>query len=59
MGPARSIKNYKRIMNSVDVAPEVKHQIIENCAKYATFRKIKTRRYNIIAVVKPKADFIK
>ena len=59
MGPAESIKNYRRIMNSVDVAPEVKHQIIENCAKYSTFRKIKSRKFNIIAVIKPKADFIK
>ncbi len=59
MGPSKAIRDYRRIMNSVDVAPEVKHQIIENCAKYSTFRKIKSRKFNIIAVIKPKADFIK
>lgn len=47
---------YRNVMNCVDVSTEVKHQIIENCAKYSTIKKIRSRRYNVIAVVKPKVD---
>ncbi len=59
MGPSKAIRDYRRIMNSVDVSPEIKHQIIENCAKHSTFLRIKSRKFNIIAVVKPKADIMK
>lgn len=56
MGPAKTTEKYRNIMNCIDVSPEVKHQIIENCAKYSTLKKIKSRKYSIIAVIKPKAD---
>ncbi len=56
MGPAKTIEKYRNIMNSIDVSSEVKHQIIENCAKYSTYKKIKSHRYNVIAVIKPKIE---
>ena len=56
MGPAKTIEKYRNIIKSVDVSPEVKHQIIENCAKYSTLKKIKSRKFNIVAVIKTKAD---
>lgn len=56
MRPAKAFDKYRNVMNCVDISPEVKHQIIENCAKYSTIKKIRSRRYNVIAVVKPKAD---
>lgn len=39
-------------MKKVDVSPEVKLQIIENCAKYATFKKIKSKKFTVTAVKK-------
>ena len=59
MRPAKSIDRYRSIMNSIDVSPEVKHQIIENCAKYSTYCKIKSRKFNIVAVIKANAEILK
>lgn len=52
MGPKKSIEKYRRVMRNIDVSPEVKHQIIETCAKYSTFKKIKSKRFTITAVKK-------
>lgn len=37
--PVKTFDKYRNLMNCVDVSPEVKHQIIENCAKYSTIKK--------------------
>lgn len=56
MRPAKKFDRYRNLMNCVDVSPDVKHQIIENCAKYSTIKKIRSRKYSVIAVIKPKID---
>lgn len=56
MGPAKTIEKYRNLMNGIDVTPEVRNQIIENCAKYSTYRKIRSHKYNIVAVIKAQAD---
>lgn len=52
MGPKKTIEKYRSVMKNVDVSPEVKLQIIETCAKYSTFRKIKSRKFTVTAVKK-------
>lgn len=52
MGPKKTIEKYRSIMKSVDVSPEVKQQIIENCAKYSTMKKIKSRKFTVTATKK-------
>ncbi len=56
MRPAKKFDRYRNLMNCIDVSPEVKHQIIENCAKYSTIKKIRSRRYGVTAVIKRKTD---
>ncbi len=46
----RAIKNYIRVMDTLDMSEEKKQEIIHNCALYATSRKIKTRNYRIVSV---------
>ncbi len=43
---------YKRIMCCIEVDESVKRQIIQNCAKYSTFVKIKTGKNRLIAIKK-------
>lgn len=45
----RAIKNYIRVMDTLDMSEEKKQEIIRNCALYATSRKIKTRNYTIVS----------
>lgn len=45
----RAIKNYIRVMDTLDMSEEKKREIIRNCALYATSRKIKTRNYTIVS----------
>lgn len=45
-----AIKNYIRVMDSLDMSEAKKQEIIRNCALYATSRKIKTRNYKIVSV---------
>ena len=52
VGPKRSIEKYRSTMKNIDVSPEIKLQIIENCAKYATFKKIKSKKFTVTAVKK-------
>lgn len=52
MGPKRTIERYRSIMKTVDVSPEIKLQIIENCAKYSTLKRIKSKRFTVTAVKK-------
>lgn len=52
MKPNNQLMEYKRVMNCVDVEESVKRQIIRNCARYSTLKKIKAGKYKIIAVKK-------
>lgn len=49
------LREYKRIMNCVDVGDDVKQQIIQNCARYSTLKKIKAGKFKITAVKKNKS----
>ncbi len=52
MTPNNKLKEYTRVMSSIDVEDAVKQQIITNCARYSTMKKIKAGKYKIIAVKK-------
>ncbi|MBQ2842438.1 MAG: hypothetical protein IJE72_05335 [Clostridia bacterium] len=52
MKPGTQLKEYKRIMNCVDVEDTVKRQIIESCARYSTLQKIKSGKFKVIAIKK-------
>lgn len=41
-------------MNGIDVDDSVKQQIIKNCARYSTLKKIKAGKYTLTAVKKDK-----
>ncbi len=49
-------KNYReeyiRVMSSIDVDESLKQQIIRNCARYSTVKKIKAGKFKIIAIKK-------
>lgn len=49
-----SIKEYRRIMQSVDLSDEAKQRITKNCAKYSTLKKIKMGKFTVTAVKKEK-----
>ncbi len=51
---ANAIKDYRRVMNSVQLSDEAKQRIVRNCARYATVRKIKTGNFTVTAVIKEK-----
>ncbi len=53
-----SLIEYSRVMNCVEISEETKQRIIRNCARYATSRKIKSRKYKIIAVKKKETTHI-
>lgn len=52
MKPNNQLKEYKRVMGCIDVDESVKQQIIKNCARYSTLKKIRAGKYKIIAVKK-------
>lgn len=54
MKPNNCISEYKRVMNCVDIDEAAKQQIIKNCARYSTMKKIKAGKFRIIAVKKEK-----
>ena len=54
MKPNNCISEYKRVMNCVDIDEAAKQQIIKNCARYSTLKKIKSGKFRIIAVKKEK-----
>ncbi len=43
---------YVRVMKSVDIDESVKQQIIRNCARYSTLKKIKAGKFKLVAVKK-------
>lgn len=51
---AETIKDYRRVMNSVRLSNEAKQRIAKNCAKYATVKKIKSGNFTVTAVIKEK-----
>ncbi len=55
MKTSNHINEYKRIMNCIDVDNSVKQQIITNCARYSTMKKIRAGKYKITAVIKEKS----
>ena len=50
--PKNQLKEYIRVMNCVDVDDSVKRQIITNCARYSTMKKIRAGKFKITAVKK-------
>ena len=56
MKPNNCISEYKRVMNCVDIDEAAKQQIIKNCARYSTMKKIKSGKFRIIAVKKEKTS---
>lgn len=56
MKPNNRLGEYKRIMNCVDVDDAVKHQIIKNCARYSTMKRIKAVKFKVTAVIKEKTS---
>lgn len=53
-----TLKEYSRVMNSVEISDEAKQRIIRNCARYATSKKIKSGKFKIIAVKKKETTHI-
>ncbi len=54
MRPNNLLKEYKRVMCCLDINDAVKQQIIKNCARYSTIKKIRAGKYKIIAIKKEK-----
>lgn len=52
--PNNGLKEYIRVMNSVDIDDAVKAQIIKNCARHSTLHKIKLGKFKITVVKKDK-----
>ncbi|MBQ2848345.1 MAG: hypothetical protein IJE74_08840 [Clostridia bacterium] len=52
MTPKNQLKEYIRVMNCVDVDDSVRQQIITNCARYSTMKKIKAGKFKITAIKK-------
>lgn len=52
MTPNSVLSDYKRVMNCVDVEDAVKMQIIKNCARYSTMKKLRSGKYRLTAVIK-------
>ncbi len=48
------IECYRNVMSSIDVPQETKLHIIEYCAKRSTYKRIKSRKFGIVAVKKEK-----
>lgn len=48
----KSIKEYARVMNCIDIDDTAKQQIIKNCARYSTIKKIRSGKFKIVAVIK-------
>lgn len=50
--PNNGLKEYIKIMNSLDIDDAVKAQIIKNCARHSTLHKIKLGKFKITVVKK-------
>ena len=50
--PNSVMKEYVRVMNSVDIDDSAKQQIIRYCAKHSTLNKIKFGKFKITVVKK-------
>lgn len=56
MKPNNQLNEYKRIMRCVDVDDAVREQIIKNCARYSTMKRIRSVKYKVTAVIKKKTS---
>ena len=52
MTKKQAVNEYVRIMSCLDIDEAAKRRIINNCARYGTVKKIKTRKFKIVAVKK-------
>ena len=52
MTKQQAVKEYVRVMSCIDIDEEVKKQIIRNCARYGTVKKIRIGKFKIVAVKK-------
>ncbi len=52
MKPNNQLKEYVRVIKSVDVDETVQERIIKYCAGYGTLSKIRSGKYKLIAVKK-------
>ncbi len=48
----KNIKEYARVMNCIDIDDAAKHQIIRNCARYSTMKKMRSGKFKVVAVIK-------
>lgn len=54
MTKKQAVREYVRIMSCIDIDEEAKKEIIRNCARYGTVKKIKTGRFKAVAAKKRK-----
>ena len=52
MKPNNPISKYVRVMSCIDIDEQAKQQIIKNCARYSTMKKIKAVRFKLTDVKK-------
>lgn len=52
MKPSNPISKYVRVMSCINIGEQAKQQIIMNCARYSTMKKIKAGRFKLTAVKK-------
>ncbi len=52
----QTLNEYKRVMNGISIGDIAKQQIIKNCARYSTLKKIKSGKFKITAVIKEKTN---
>ncbi len=52
MKPSNPISKYVRVMSCINIGEQAKQQIIKNCARYSTMKKIKAGRFKLTAVKK-------
>lgn len=48
----KNIKEYARVMNCIDIDDVAKQQIIRNCARYSTMKKMRSGKFKVVAVIK-------
>ena len=52
MKPSNPISKYVRVMSCINIGEQAQQQIIKNCARYSTMKKIKAGRFKLTAVKK-------
>lgn len=57
MKPSNPISKYVRVMSCINIDEQAKQQIIKNCARYSTMKKIKAGRFKLTAVKKDRTIY--